>query len=138
MSTIPNGSLCNRCLALCCQYITIEIDKPNTKRRKDDVRWYLLHEGITLLISDGRWLIKVPTVCTALNNEDSSCSIYDDRPQTCREYTTENCDYFTAYEGWETDYVEIETPEEFEKYLESRKRKRKSNGNTSRKKSRKK
>ncbi len=129
MDSVPNDTLCSRCMALCCHYITIEIDKPTSKRRKDDVRWYLLHEGITLLVTSDRWLIKVPTRCTELN-EDYTCNIYENRPLTCREYTTENCDYYTAYENWDRDYVEIETPEEFEKFLESRKRKRRSGRTT--------
>ncbi len=115
-------TLCDRCTALCCQYITVEIDKPTTKRQHDDVRWYLLHEGITILIEKGRWLIKFPTRCRELT-ENGQCSIYETRPKTCREYSTENCDYYTAYENWDTDYIEINTPEEYEKYLESRKRK---------------
>jgi Fe-S-cluster containining protein len=130
-----NDTLCDRCMALCCHYITIEIDKPTSKRRKDDVRWYLLHEGITLLISQGRWLIKVPTRCSELTDE-CRCGIYEDRPIMCNEYTTENCDYFTEYEGWEADYLEIETVAEYEHYLESRKRKRTSPKTSARKTSR--
>lgn len=117
-------TLCDRCTALCCKYITLEIDKPTTKRNHDDIRWYLLHEGITILIEKGRWLVKVPTRCTALNDENQ-CSIYETRPKTCREYSAENCDYLTEYENWETEYIEIETPEAYEKYLASRKRKKK-------------
>ncbi|MFB3786588.1 MAG: YkgJ family cysteine cluster protein [bacterium] len=123
MLPIMNESLCGRCTGLCCHYITVEIDKPRTQRNHDDIRWYLLHEGITLLISQDRWLVKLPTRCQALSN-DFRCGIYETRPETCREYSTDNCDYFTAYEGWGIDYVEIETPEEYEKYLAARKRKR--------------
>ncbi len=123
MLPIVNESLCDRCTGLCCHYITVEIDKPRTRRNHDDIRWYLLHEGITLLIAQGRWLVKLPTRCRALA-ADCRCGIYESRPETCREYSTDNCDYFTAYEGWDMDYVEIETPEDYEKYLAARKRKR--------------
>lgn len=122
-------TLCDRCTALCCKYITLEIDKPTSKRNHDDIRWYILHEGITLLIEKGRWLIKVPTPCSKLDKQ-GHCTIYEERPKTCREYSTENCDYYTEYETWETDYVEIETPEDYEKYLESRKRKSKTKSKT--------
>ncbi len=123
MLPILTDSLCDRCIALCCKYITIEIDKPRTKREKDDVRWYLLHEGVTLLVDKDRWMVKCPTRCSALSDDDK-CTIYDNRPQTCREYDTKNCDFYTAYEGWETEYIEIETVEAFEKYLNSKKKKR--------------
>jgi len=122
MLPILPESLCERCLAICCKYITVEIDKPRTKRAFDDIRWYLLHEGVTLLIDKDRWMVKFPTTCTALN-EDNVCTIYENRPATCREYKTDNCDYYTEYEGWETDFVEIETAEEFDRYLKSKKKK---------------
>jgi Fe-S-cluster containining protein len=119
---ILNDSLCARCTALCCNYVTIEIDKPRTKRQKDDIRWYLLHEGVTLLIEKRRWLLKFDTRCAALGPQNE-CTIYDRRPEVCRGYTTDNCDYHTAYENWDTDYQEIVTLAEYEQFLESRKRK---------------
>lgn len=119
-------NLCERCVALCCRYVTVEIDKPRTKRQKDDVRWYLLHEGVTVIIEKSRWHVKFPSKCVALQ-EDNSCGIYDNRPMTCRDYTTDNCDYHSEYEGWERDYIEIETLAEFDQYLESKKRKPKKN-----------
>ncbi len=121
---ILGDTLCAKCVGLCCKYITIEIDKPSNKRERDDIRWYLLHEGITLLVEDGRWMVKVPTTCTALG-ENNECTIYEDRPQACREYSTDNCDYHSVFGDWDTDYLEIETAEEFEKYLEREKRKKK-------------
>lgn len=121
---VLSGSLCDKCVGLCCNYITIHIDKPSSKREKDDIRWYLLHEGITVLITDDDWQIKVPTRCEALGN-NNECTIYDTRPNTCREYTTDNCDYHTVFDNWGTDYIEIETAEAFEKYLEKKKKSKK-------------
>jgi len=132
MLPILENSLCGRCLAICCHYVTVEIDKPRSSRMRDDIRWYLLHEGVTLLIDRDRWMVKLPTRCRALS-EDNACTIYDHRPEACREYSTEACDYHTAYEGWETDYIEIESVEEFDKYLKCRKRKRPSNPVTGKK-----
>ena len=89
---------------------------------RDDIRWHLLHEGVTLLISADRWMVKFPTRCRALS-PDNTCSMYDRRPKACREYSTDDCDYHTEYEGWETDYAEIESVEAFDAYWLSRKRK---------------
>ncbi|MBI1388266.1 MAG: YkgJ family cysteine cluster protein [bacterium] len=119
---VLNESVCNRCVGLCCQYVTIEIEKPRGKRAKDDARWYVLHEGVTLIIEEDRWHVKLPSRCTKLN-DDNTCSIYHERPQTCRDYSNDNCDYFSEYEGWDRNYVEIETPEELDKYFLSKKRK---------------
>lgn len=123
--TLPilHSCLCERCIGLCCHYITIEVDKPTNKRMRDDIRWYLLHTGVTLLITRDRWSVKVPTRCMALG-DDNHCTIYETRPQACREYSTENCDYHTVFEGWGTDYVEIETPAEFDLYISQHRRRR--------------
>lgn len=56
-----DGSLCAQCTALCCHYITVDIDEPLTNQARDDVRWYLLHEGVTLLIEKDRWLLQIAT-----------------------------------------------------------------------------
>ncbi len=113
MSSNWEDSLCSKCGAICCHYITVEIDKPTNKRARDDIRWYLLHEGVTLLIEEDRWLVKFPTRCRDLA-KDGSCSIYENRPITCQEYSSDNCDYHTEYEGWETNHIELDTPEAFE------------------------
>jgi uncharacterized protein len=117
-------SICDKCPAICCHYITIEIDKPSGKRQHDDVRWYLLHEGITLLIEKGRYMIKAPTPCRELTPENR-CGIYEKRPKTCRDYSTDNCDYHSEFGDWETEYVELESPEAYDAYRESKKRKKK-------------
>lgn len=123
MLPIIGESLCDKCTGLCCRYITIEIDKPRSKRQKDDVRWYLLHEGVTLIVEKSRWHVKFPTKCRELQ-DDNSCGIYHDRPETCREYSTANCDYHSEYEDWEQDYIEIESVEKYDEYLESKKKKK--------------
>lgn len=120
---VAGDGLCARCVGLCCNYITIDIDKPTNRRMRDDIRWYLLHEGVTLMVTGDRWSLKVPTRCMALG-ENSECTIYENRPATCREYSTENCDFHTVFEGWDTDYVEMETPEQFDTYLDARRKRR--------------
>ena len=124
MAKIATKSLCSRCAALCCNYITIEIDKPRNKRNYDDIRWYILHEGISLMVEDERWLIKVPTSCKELDSKNR-CSIYETRPITCQDYEADNCDYYNEYEDWDTDYIEIETPRQLEKYRKKMKKKKK-------------
>ncbi|MBD3266588.1 hypothetical protein GF373_07955 [bacterium] len=127
-----DGSLCAKCTGICCKYITIEIDEPTTKQDHDDIRWYLIHQGISLLIEEERWLLQCPTVCEHLTN-DNQCGIYETRPKTCRDYSTENCDYHTVFEGWETDYMEISSAEEYEAYLKEQKAKKKTRKKTKKK-----
>ena len=134
MTSKPKKNICLQCPALCCHYITIEIDKPATKQDHDDIRWYLYHKGISLLIEEDRWLIQCETTCEHLQR-DHLCGIYEHRPNTCRKYSTKNCDYHTIYEGWETQYKEIETVEEFDAYLLEEKAKKRKPASAKNKKS---
>lgn len=120
---VLNESVCNRCTGLCCTYVTVEIDKPRSKRAKDDCRWYLLHAGVTIIVEDGNWHVKFPSRCDMLN-DDNTCKIYEDRPKTCRDYANDNCDYYSEYEGWERNYIELESADDLVNYFESRKRKK--------------
>lgn len=124
---ILSECLCHKCVGLCCNYITIRIDAPTNKRERDDIRWYLLHEGITILITDEDWQVKVPTRCEKLGSQNE-CTIYETRPQTCRDYSTDSCDYHSVFLNWDTDYKEIETVEAFDLYLDkqAKSKKRKS------------
>ena len=56
----------------------------------------------------------VQTICKALD-ENNRCKIYEKRPQICREYTTEKCEYedLFVFEKY------FETPEQIEEYAEA-------------------
>ena len=100
-------SICAKCKGLCCTYITIDIDEPEDDEDLDNIRWFLIHDGISILVEDDRWLLKVDTRCRHLQ-EDYSCAIYNRRPEACRQYDTENCDYRTEKEGLQKGYREFE------------------------------
>ena len=56
------------------------------------MRWYLLHERASIFTENNTWYLLVHTVCKHLG-EDNRCGIYETRPQICRDYTTEDCEY---------------------------------------------
>lgn len=56
----------------------------------------------------------VMTRCKYLTPRNQ-CGIYQDRPQVCREYTTDNCEYD---EDWTCDLI-FETPEQIWEYAEA-------------------
>lgn len=85
-------TLCEHCTALCCEYIALPLDIPETKRDFDDIRWYLMHEGISVFVEEGDWYIQIRARCRNLR-EDFRCGIYETRPSICREYKAEDCDY---------------------------------------------
>ena len=38
--------LCEHCTGVCCRYVALPIEKPTNRRDFDDLRWYVMHEGI--------------------------------------------------------------------------------------------
>jgi Fe-S-cluster containining protein len=102
--------LCEHCTAVCCRYIALPIDKPRTRRDFDDLRWYLMHENISIFVEQGDWYIQFYTRCRNLQ-ADNRCGIYPTRPEICREYQAGDCDYCGGdygYEHWFTDAAQIE------------------------------
>ncbi len=90
--------LCEHCPAACCRYLALPIDQPTNARDYDDLRWYLMHEAISVFVEEGDWYIQIQTRCENLG-QDNLCTVYESRPQICSEYEPGACDYAgTAYE----------------------------------------
>lgn len=84
-------SKCGGCIALCCRYFALEIDKPTHPKDFDDLRWYLLHDR-TAIFTEGRsWFVQIFNKCSWLG-DDGRCQGYDQRPSICREYDNDWCD----------------------------------------------
>jgi len=92
--------LCEQCAAACCRYIALPIDKPRTPRDYDDIRWYLMHEGVSVFVEDGDWYCQFQTRCRNLAL-DNRCSIYESRPHICRDYEPGDCDYAGGTYGYD-------------------------------------
>ncbi|MGF1634389.1 MAG: YkgJ family cysteine cluster protein [Phycisphaerae bacterium] len=88
-------SLCDQCAALCCRYVALPLDNPETVNDYDNIRWYLLHENLVVFVEEGQWHLGIFTRCKHLQR-DNRCGIYETRPRICREYTTDNCEYHAA------------------------------------------
>jgi Fe-S-cluster containining protein len=107
-------NLCDHCTAKCCRYFALPIDTPDQWRDFEYIRWYLLHDRATVFIDDGDWYLMVHTPCKHLL-DDHRCGIYETRPQICREYSTENCEY---EDEWTYEKY-FETPEQIYEYAEA-------------------
>ncbi len=110
----PDEVLCSYCAAKCCCYFALPIDTPERWKDFEYVRWYLLHERAAVFIEDDCWYLLVHTRCKHLG-DDHLCTIYETRPQICRDYTTKNCEY---EDDWVYDHY-WETPEQVEEYAEA-------------------
>lgn len=108
------GNLCEHCTGYCCRYIALPIDTPTDRDDFDDIRWYLLHEGVSVFVEDGEWYINIATTCRHLQ-PDYRCGIYETRPQICRDYSTDNCDYHSGDYGWEHHFT---SPEHLDDYAQ--------------------
>ncbi|TWU43419.1 Flagellin N-methylase [Novipirellula aureliae] len=114
-SDYPEGTnLCDHCTAKCCHYFALQIDEPVNRRDFDYIRWYLLHEHATVFVEDQSWYLLVHTTCKHLQS-DYRCGIYETRPQICREYTTDDCEFEDdwCYEKY------FETPEQLDEYADA-------------------
>ena len=106
------GNLCEHCTGMCCRYLALPIDTPEDREEFDDVRWYLLHQGVSVFVEDGEWYLYVATDCRHLQ-PDYRCGLYETRPRICRKYTTVNCDYHSGEYGWEQHFTCPEHLDEF-------------------------
>ena len=88
----PGEVLCEHCTAKCCRYFALPIDTPTSRKDYEFIRWYLLHELATVFTEDEDWYLLVHARCKHLQ-DDNLCGIYETRPQICRDYTTDNCEY---------------------------------------------
>ena len=112
---VPVGdSLCDHCTAKCCRYFALPIEEPSDYADFEYLRWYLLHGRASVFVEEDTWYLLVHTVCKHLK-EDNRCGIYETRPQICRDYTTENCEFDDHY----TYDRYFETPEQVAEYSEA-------------------
>jgi Fe-S-cluster containining protein len=103
---------CRQCQSKCCRYFCFQIDEPDSFESFENLRWFLLHEGITIHIDEGNWFISVNNKCNYLG-DDGQCLSYDTRPLICRKYTTDGCDAT----GDDYEYDELfESPEQVAAY----------------------
>jgi uncharacterized protein len=108
--------LCEHCTAACCRYLAIPLDKPRSARDYDDIRWYLMHEGISVFVEDGDWYIQFQARCKNLGS-DNLCMTYETRPQICREYEPGECDYSVGGYGYEHLFTH---PQQIEAFYQRR------------------
>ena len=93
-NTLEKKSLsqCNKCNQLCCRYITEKTSAPRTIHDFDGLLWQLLHKNIKAFKDSSGWYLFVHNACVHLKS-NGKCSIYDNRPITCRKHSIKKCEY---------------------------------------------
>jgi Fe-S-cluster containining protein len=101
-------SKCDRCVkSICCTYVTQKIPGPRSKADFDHLLWQVSHENVALYKERAGWYLLFASRCGHLQ-PDGRCGIYAHRPQVCRDYSNDHCEFDqAAEEGFElyfTDY----------------------------------
>lgn len=84
---------CTRCLgSTCCTYITEALGTLRAKSDFDHLLWQVSHEGVEVYRDTDGWYLLIRGRCEHLG-PDGGCRIYADRPQICRDYSNDWCEY---------------------------------------------
>lgn len=97
---------------LCCGYIAVDIEEPNTLKGATDILWYLYHPNVSIYAESDDWMVVFETRCQH-QLDDKRCSIYETRPQICRAFDESECEVNSEDIG-----MSFYTPREFLDYLE--------------------
>ena len=84
-----------KCTKLCTQsYCCITINQKIENIDYDQMLWQIAHDNIELFVAGNppQWFLLVHTRCSKLN-EYNLCTIYEDRPKVCKEYSNVGCEY---------------------------------------------
>jgi len=110
---ITTENKCGLCTnSKCCTYITQQIETPRSKAEFDFLLWQISHSNVKIYQDSDGWFLLFETVCTQLE-PDGYCGIYETRPQICRDYTNDYCEFDDAAENgfkrYFTDYESLLT-----------------------------
>ncbi len=110
---------CSSCGQKCCRYVSIEMDMPQERADFDTFLWLLAHKNVCVYVEDDIWHVEFKTTCEKLG-ADGKCSIYDKRPQICRDHgigmgEEDSCEGFSDHQ--ETCDHYFSSLEELEKFI---------------------
>lgn len=108
---------CEECGGKCCDYVAIEMVPPKNKSDYDHIRWYLVHENVSVFIDhEKKWYVQFVTPCIE-KNISNRCEIYSTRPKICSGHGNleGECEFYSS------PYREyFSHTSDFEKYLNKR------------------
>ncbi|MEW8046499.1 MAG: YkgJ family cysteine cluster protein [Candidatus Thiodiazotropha sp.] len=90
----PMDGKCSRCLnSKCCTYTTEAIGvAPRSKADFEHLLWQVSHQGVEIYKDEDGWFLLFQGSCEHLGPE-GACGIYDQRPQICRDYDNDWCEF---------------------------------------------
>lgn len=111
---IPLEMKCFHCPGTkCCQYTTQRIDTPRSKADFDHLLWQVAHENVEVYEDEDGWYVMFITPCSKLL-PNGECGIYDRRPQICRDYSNDYCEFDSpAEEGFLLHFRDYESLDQY-------------------------
>jgi len=99
---ITSENKCSFCPGTkCCTYYTQQIDTPRSKYDFEHMLWQISHENTNIYKDEDGWYLMIRSQCTHVQ-DDGRCGIYERRPEICRAYENDFCEYDEpAEEGFE-------------------------------------
>jgi Fe-S-cluster containining protein len=100
----------------CCHYVTQEISTPRSRYEFEHIMWQVLHDGVEVYKdTDKTWYLLMYTTCSKLQ-PDGRCGIYETRPEICREYSNDWCEYDeSAEDHWLVHFKDFDSVNQFGK-----------------------
>ena len=84
---------CSRCLgSTCCTYTTEALGTMRSKADFDHLLWQVSHAGVEAYKDEDGWYLLIRGRCEHLL-PNGACNIYATRPQVCRDYTNDWCEF---------------------------------------------
>lgn len=68
------------------------METPTELNDFENIRWFMLHGRVSVFVDSGTWYLCVFNKCDHLR-PDNMCGIYETRPQICRDYSADSCEY---------------------------------------------
>jgi Fe-S-cluster containining protein len=85
---------CSRCVnSKCCTYTTEAIGAaPRSKSDFEHLLWQVSHHGVEIYKDEDGWFLLFQGSCEHLG-PGGACGIYEQRPQICRDYDNDWCEF---------------------------------------------
>lgn len=116
MKKTPLGNQdCKGCPGLCCNGLEDSIIRPTTTQDVENLKWELHFVNTKIFIRNKRWYKMSTGQCRYLG-QDYRCTIYDRRPQICRDHNPPACEFHGAIAD-----VMFHDPDQLQAYIDSEK-----------------
>jgi len=91
--TITSENKCSFCEGTkCCVYVTQEMETPRSIDDFDHMLWQMAHQDMQIYKDEDGWFLIAMNKCQFLQ-KNGGCGIYETRPQVCRDYSNDFCEY---------------------------------------------